>query len=121
MALFGPSSNTGECLKRVARVLPPLDLEGIRQVEASDVSNAKKVGHGAWQHYRCAAATALVCGPRHPTAHERALDLDDHDESVTLDSDCLRRSYQPTQEVLNWIDEHVDQRSKEGPRQSATF
>ena len=108
---------SGPCLLRVCHVLPALSVEQIRDVEGPEVAKAKQVAKGNWQAYEGYSSRTHMFGPPLPTFSERCQDLDFHSEDIPLY--LLARAFRPSAQVVEWIQQHVDGRSVEGPRVSA--
>ena len=107
-----------ECLRRACHLIPPMTTEQIREVEHEVVQRDRLLRKGKWESFRGHGGTAVLQGPRLPTADERLADLDFLSEQVTLD--VFRPLYRPPVDVIDWIEDYLRGRSTEGPRQTAT-
>ena len=65
------------CLLRASLLMPPMSIAEVKEVEAADVTRAKKLRRGSWQLYTAALPVLPVYGPSQPTRAELRAHLDD--------------------------------------------
>ena len=106
--------SSATCLSRVARILRPLSLEEVREVELQAKSLKRRVDHGCWELFRTPQAVAVAAGPRILTAQERA---DAEGEDMALST--LSRLFHPCPTFLQEVEDFIAGRSVEGPRRTA--
>ena len=106
--------SSATCLSRVARILRPLSLEEVREVELQARSLKRRVDHGCWELFRTPQAVAVAAGPRILTAQERA---DAEGEDMALST--LSRLFHPCPTFLQEVEDFIAGRSVEGPRRTA--
>ena len=105
------------CLRRVCRLVPWLSLSEIREVEGQTVQGAKRIRQGSWQHFSSTLPAVQAAGPPALTAEERLAVMGEDTDLLTLS-----RLFRPSSEAVEWIEEFIQGRSREGPRStSATF
>ena len=102
--------HTTACLKRAARLMPPLDVRKILVAEREEVERRKDLHRGRWERTQRRQSVLQGFGPRQPVFEERFSD----EESVTLDE--LRRLFRPDDATLSWIDDYLAQASIIGPQ-----
>ena len=105
------------CLHRVARLIPPVSLEGVQEAERDCKRRRRQAVHGRWELYKAPEQVQVAAGPRILTAHER---VEAEGEDISLQT--LARLFHPCPAFLCRVDAYIADRSQEGPRRtSASF
>ena len=83
------------CLHRVARLIPPLSLEGVQEAERECKRRRRQAVHGRWELYKAPEQVQVAAGPRILTAHER---VEAEGEDISLQT--LARLFHPCPDFL---------------------
>ena len=110
--------SSDKCLLRMVHLIRPLSSDEIKEVEMPDTLARKRQRAGLWKEYEVPTARPLVFGPRIPTWTERCPPSDADEGSVLVSE--LVSSFRPTPTDVAWIEDHLGQRSCEGPRPTAS-
>ncbi|CAE7942657.1 CFDP2 [Symbiodinium necroappetens] len=109
------SSHT--CLHRVARLIPPLSVDEVKDAERDCKRLKRQVVHGKWELYKAPEQVQVAAGPKLLTAHERVAA---EGEEISLRT--LAGLFHPCPDFLRRVDAYIADRSQEGPRRtSASF
>ena len=106
------------CLRRAARVIAPLTKEQIVEAEAPDRAKLKRQKGGQWMDFKAPAPASVVLGPVLPLWEERRPCLSLPEDEVMISQLCP--AFVPLQTTLDWVEEHISQRSTEGPRSTSS-
>ena len=110
--------HSSACLLRCVHVHAPLSIDQVRELEQPSRRHTARIAKGQWRDFAghgAAARAAQAFGPRLPTAAERCSVPATDDDPLT----SLSRGFVPNAAHVVWVTDHVDSRSREGPRTTA--
>ena len=106
--------NSHTCLHRVARLIPPLSPDGVKEAERDCKRLKRQVVRGKWELYKAPEQVQIAAGPRLLTAHERVAA---EGEDISLLT--LAGLFHPCPDFLRRVDTYIADRSQEGPRRTS--
>ncbi|CAE7883540.1 hypothetical protein AK812_SmicGene281 [Symbiodinium microadriaticum] len=107
-----------KCLRRTVQLMTPLSPAEIKEAEAPESASRKRQKAGAWKSFEVPTARPVVLGPPAPVWSERRPPVDTPEALLSLSE--LIPSFRPLASDVDWIEEYISQRSKEGPRPTAS-
>ena len=106
--------NSHTCLHRVARLIPRLSPDGVKEAERDCKRLKRQVVRGKWELYKAPEQVQIAAGPRLLTAHERVAA---EGEDISLLT--LAGLFHPCPDFLRRVDTYIADRSHEGPRRTS--